>query len=193
MARTKAYDREVVLEVVTRAFLEKGYESTSMADLMAVTGLNKKSLYNEFGNKEALFLQVLDAFVSKERQVLSPILTTEPLGFNNIRRAFDYLFTTFSETGCLLALSLNEASCISEQALRFINASLLSIEEGFKVNLSHALSNEMDAQAYARNLLALMQGYTSLTRSPALREPNLASLNFLLDQIEYQVNLAKEN
>ena len=52
MSRPREYDRDEVLEKTTNLFWEKGFEATSINEVVARTGLNKHSLYNEFGEKE---------------------------------------------------------------------------------------------------------------------------------------------
>jgi TetR/AcrR family transcriptional repressor of nem operon len=43
-------------------FWQKGFQGTSLDDITAATGLNKPSLYAAFGDKNALFLKVLDRY-----------------------------------------------------------------------------------------------------------------------------------
>jgi TetR/AcrR family transcriptional regulator, transcriptional repressor for nem operon len=75
MARLREFDTEEVMEAVINAFWQRGYEATSLADLMAVTGLQKGSIYKAFGDKRSLFLKALqsylDRFYSLIREVLS--------------------------------------------------------------------------------------------------------------------------
>lgn len=188
MARSKSYQREDILEKITAAFIAKGYEATSMSELMTVTGLNKKSLYNEFGNKEALFLTVLTDFVKQESKKSRPILTQQPYGLKNIRTFFDSLFEGFGESGCLLTISLNEAQLLSPSALKSLNSTLKHLEEGFYLNLIN-LDNlqEQEAKMFARNILALMQGYSSLNRSSAFRNENQESIVQLLLWLEQKI------
>jgi len=184
MARTKQYVREDVVQRACSLFLAKGYDSTSLAELMAVTGLNKRSLYNEFGNKEALFMVVLKHYIRSEAKVIGPLLSQQPLGVDNIKEYFEHLFKRVSTTGCLLTLSINEQASLSDDAVKQVNNTLRSIEEGFVRNLS-ALRHYTKPQIvmHARNLLALMQGFNTLTRSPALREANLPSLLLYLESL----------
>jgi TetR/AcrR family transcriptional repressor of nem operon len=42
-----------------RLFWEKGYETSSMEDLVQVMEINRFSIYNTFGDKKALFLMTL--------------------------------------------------------------------------------------------------------------------------------------
>jgi TetR/AcrR family transcriptional regulator, transcriptional repressor for nem operon len=70
MARLREFDIDEVMEAVTNAF----WEATSLADLMAATGLQKGSIYKAFGDKRSLFLQALQAYLDRlftlTRQVL---------------------------------------------------------------------------------------------------------------------------
>ena len=43
-------------------FWKKGFQGTSLDDITAATGLAKPSLYAAFGDKNALFLKVLDRY-----------------------------------------------------------------------------------------------------------------------------------
>ncbi|MCU0570937.1 MAG: TetR/AcrR family transcriptional regulator [Oculatellaceae cyanobacterium Prado106] len=65
MARLREFDTEEVLEAVINAFWERGYEATSLADLMEVTGLQKGSIYKAFGDKRSLFIQALQAYLDR--------------------------------------------------------------------------------------------------------------------------------
>ncbi len=59
MPRTEVFDRDIVLGKVRDLFWDKGYNATSMNDLVETTGLNRSSLYNSFGNKMTLYKTVL--------------------------------------------------------------------------------------------------------------------------------------
>ncbi|MEM1126930.1 MAG: TetR/AcrR family transcriptional regulator [Bacteroidota bacterium] len=63
MARPREFDIDQALEAATEAFWSRGYEATSMADLMQAMGLHKGSIYQAFGGKHALFMQALDRYL----------------------------------------------------------------------------------------------------------------------------------
>jgi TetR/AcrR family transcriptional repressor of nem operon len=63
MARPRGFDEAEVLEAAQDCFWRAGYAATSIRDLAAATGLNPPSLYNAFGDKEALFLRCLDRYL----------------------------------------------------------------------------------------------------------------------------------
>jgi len=62
MARPREFDEDEVLQAALRLFWEKGYEGTSLSDLMEAMGLTKSSLYKAFGSKETLFWRVVELY-----------------------------------------------------------------------------------------------------------------------------------
>ena len=60
--RSREFDTEKVLDQAMNLFWEKGYENTSLKELMEVTGLHKGSLYAAFGSKEKLFIRSLERY-----------------------------------------------------------------------------------------------------------------------------------
>ena len=62
MGRNKEFDETVVLRKAMELFLEQGYEKTSMNDLVEHMGIHRRSLYDTFGDKHALFMRTLDVF-----------------------------------------------------------------------------------------------------------------------------------
>jgi TetR/AcrR family transcriptional regulator, copper-responsive repressor len=61
--RPRAFDQQAALDRAMMLFWRQGYEPTSVSDLSRAMGLNPPSIYAAFGNKERLFLRVLDRYV----------------------------------------------------------------------------------------------------------------------------------
>lgn len=64
--------RDIILEAATAAFRDEGYESTSMDRIAELAGASKRTVYNHFGSKEALFQAVVERLfehVSSLKQV----------------------------------------------------------------------------------------------------------------------------
>lgn len=57
MARNKYPEQTVklILDVSTRLFVEKGYEQTSLQDIINETKLSKGAIYHHFSSKEEIF------------------------------------------------------------------------------------------------------------------------------------------
>ncbi len=62
MARHKEFETVGVLDKAIDVFLSKGYEATSVKDLVDATGLHPGSLYNSFGSKKQMFEAALERF-----------------------------------------------------------------------------------------------------------------------------------
>jgi AcrR family transcriptional regulator len=55
MARPREFVEDDVIEKALRVFWDKGYEGTSLSDLLDATGLAKSSFYKAFESKEGLY------------------------------------------------------------------------------------------------------------------------------------------
>ena len=78
MARPKGFETEKVLEKAMHLFRQKGYEATSMQEMVLCTGLSCSSLYNTFGEKHALFLAALEFYMTRSRVLLTEVIS-QPL------------------------------------------------------------------------------------------------------------------
>jgi AcrR family transcriptional regulator len=65
MPRAKKFDEDSALEEALGVFWRKGFEGTTYADLVAAVGVERPTLYASFGNKEALFLRVLERYAAR--------------------------------------------------------------------------------------------------------------------------------
>jgi len=59
VARPKAFDRAQALQAAMQVFWVKGYEATSLEDLLAAMEIGRQSLYDTFGDKRRLYLEAL--------------------------------------------------------------------------------------------------------------------------------------
>ena len=66
MPKSILFDRDETIAKVTSLFWEKGYHATSMQDLVDVTGLNRSSIYNSFGDKYNLFIESLKHYKKEQ-------------------------------------------------------------------------------------------------------------------------------
>jgi TetR/AcrR family transcriptional repressor of nem operon len=78
MPRPRGYARGAVLAAAKDVFWENGYEGTVLTELEGRTGLNRSSLYLEFGSKQELFSAVLDLYYEEVVDPLLSALEAEP-------------------------------------------------------------------------------------------------------------------
>ena len=74
MSRNKTFDIDKAIENAMEVFWEKGYEGTSMQDLVDVLGLSRSSIYETFGSKKDLYLVALDKYEDQADDSLGSIL-----------------------------------------------------------------------------------------------------------------------
>jgi len=76
MARNKHPEETVnlILEVAFRLFMEKGYEHTSIQDIIDhLGGLSKGAIYHHFKSKEDILIAVTDRMTAESNQMLAVI------------------------------------------------------------------------------------------------------------------------
>jgi TetR/AcrR family transcriptional repressor of nem operon len=66
MARQKEFDPDTALARAVDVFWRKGYEATSMQDLVHGMGVHKRSMYDTFGDKRSLFLRAMARYADSE-------------------------------------------------------------------------------------------------------------------------------
>ena len=155
MGRPKNFERTTVIRQALEAFWANGYAATSLRDLTEVTGLNKKSLYNEFGSKEKLFNITLD-YYNQKRGPLVSLLNRDPLGRQNIIDFFYQLVEETDKKGCLLCLSINERDLLEKKAYRGVKDDFDGLKSLFELNLKHS-GREQKKSASSLSLLLCSQ------------------------------------
>lgn len=131
MARTPEFDREQVLDAALQTFWRKGYEATTLPDLLEATGLARQSLYNTFGDKRALFLASLRRYVDVGLGRLSEALEGGSVRAA-IRAAFeDVLHCPNPDQGCFLVNTAAELLPRDAEVGRLIASTLARQERAF--------------------------------------------------------------
>ena len=174
MPRRKEYDPSVVVEKAMNVFWEKGYEATSVQDLVDATGINRFSLYQAFDNKHGLFLRALEHYF---RQVLPQILhLSEDArgGLATIRRYFEALETTImsplGQRGCFGQNTGIELAHRDEAALEPLNSMYADLCGNFERALNHSMDRgDIDAGTavpeVARFLVTVAQGMILMAKT----------------------------
>jgi AcrR family transcriptional regulator len=70
MVGVRQFDEQAVLAQALELFRQKGLRATSMLDLAKVTGVQRNSLYNAYGDKEALFLMAFESYAERLLQAV---------------------------------------------------------------------------------------------------------------------------
>lgn len=68
MARQKEFDPETALQRAIHVFWQKGYDGTSIQDLVNEMGVHKRSMYDTYGDKRSLFLLAVARYADLEEE-----------------------------------------------------------------------------------------------------------------------------
>ena len=91
MARNKYPEETIqkILDTAERLFIEKGYDHTSLQDIIESTGLSKGGIYHHFASKEDIFYYVCNRIGQRNGEVLSQVRDDPALsGLDKLRTIF---------------------------------------------------------------------------------------------------------
>ena len=106
--RPKCFNRDEALNAALRVFYENGYEATSVAILGDAMNMKPPSLYNAFGDKEKLFLEVLDHYHKPYQDSVAQIFAEAkdtPEAIRQLMEKSKNLHANTNAMGCLVVNS----------------------------------------------------------------------------------------
>ncbi|CAM4295787.1 helix-turn-helix domain-containing protein [Paenibacillus phoenicis] len=117
-------------------FWEKGFERTSIQDLVDRTGVHRGSLYDTFGDKNQLFLNCLDRFQEVTKDQAFRILEEDGEPKELLQLYFDSLIDVAlnNETGrrgCFIANTAMELGAVDSEISTRIEAFTSDMEMAF--------------------------------------------------------------
>ena len=176
MARTKEFDPDAALRAALELFWARGYEATSLADLVEHMGVARASIYATFGDKRALYLKALDLY----GEVTDPGLLARLSAPGPALPAVRDLVKSYAEEaagengrrGCFVVNTAVELAPHDPLAARRVQANWDFLETALTSALMRAqaqgeLAGESDPRALARLLLVVMQGLRVMGKAGA--------------------------
>ncbi len=161
MARPKEFDDNDKLLIARNLFWEKGYNNTSLNDLIDKLKINKSSFYNTFGSKHELFLNCLNNYLQEKEIEYHNILNSEADPILAIENALEYVLNavTLETKTCLSVNSTFELARIDEQVNALLKEHTLTRIKMFESLLIQAKKNrqinmDQDPKALAHYIVA---------------------------------------
>ncbi len=167
MARPKEFQRDNVLDKAMQVFWSKGFECTSMQDLVNAMGINRGSLYDTFGDKQSLHVAVLERFYETELQPMFASLD----GPGPVKPAIRTLFSEIADQsvngedlkGCMISNTAAELCPDDGPVGEIAAAGLKRAEDKLHEALSRArdqgeISADSDPLKLARTILCALNG-----------------------------------
>jgi TetR/AcrR family transcriptional repressor of nem operon len=152
MGRGKQYEREDLLDRAIELFRRQGFNGTSTAELVAELGVNRKSMYAEFGSKQELFEAALERYSREHLSVVLAPIEAPDASLEAIRKAFTGYASAsegwFRGRGCLLCNTAVERGPLDPASGRYVAAYLERLTRAFRRALDNAQrSGEIDEHA----------------------------------------------
>ncbi|MEU8934444.1 helix-turn-helix domain-containing protein [Streptomyces sp. NPDC048409] len=168
MARTKEFDPDAALRSALELFWRRGYEATSMADLVEHLGIGRASLYATFGSKHDLYLKALERYQEDRLPPLLRDLCRPGPALPAVRALIrQYAAESAADDlrlrGCLVTNTAAELAPHDPAAARSVERDWDRVETGLHMALARAVAQDelpadRDPLALARTLLVLLQG-----------------------------------
>ncbi len=167
MPKVETFDRKQVLQNATEVFHKNGYNGTSMQDLVDATSLNRSSIYNSFGSKLGMFMEVLTHYRSCGKDNMKKELIHTHNASDSIKAIFNmYVEDILNDTnkkGCLLVNCKSEMTnqepmikSFMEQSQDQTTAMLEDIV--YKGQMEKIFNQDQTAAQYALYLYSAIQG-----------------------------------
>lgn len=158
-------------------FWSKGYEATTMQDLLAAMGLSKSSLYQGFGGKKELFILCINRYRNNMSEVLAGLLGKTKSG----RLFIEKLLLNFAiearqpehlKRGCLLMNTASEFAQKDSQVAEHVTAGFTRLREALQAAVLRGqqegdISPVHDAGVLSDYLICSIGGITTVVKGGA--------------------------
>jgi TetR/AcrR family transcriptional repressor of nem operon len=178
--RQRQFDPDTFLETAMLVFWERGYEGTSIRDIVERTGVNQFGIYRLYADKHELFLAVLDRYRDKIVESVFGIVEHPEASMGAIRLYFEILVkyhsTIMRAMGCLMANTMAESAESDADIRQRTQRHVARQRAGFSRALSNAcrngeLSADINIPVMADFLVISVQGLAVYSRIYPDREP----------------------
>jgi len=186
--RPLEYDPEETLEVAMNMFWEKGYDSTTLGDLLEATKISRSSFYHAYGNKFQLFEQCFGLFCDRQIAYIEDCLLQSLTG-----RAFieNFLYDLVRSAravdephlGCFVTNTANEFSGRDPYVAQLVSLATLRFNRVFQAAVRRGQSEGVIAKKKSPEALA----YYLMSSIAGIR--TMISANVSPDQIDEIVEI----
>ena len=174
----KSFDEDHAIQNAMQVFWAKGYEAASISDLTDALQVNRSSLYNAFGGKEALFLKSLQRYEEDRKALLAELeaLDQPVLAIHRfIDTVVDSSASDEQKKGCFLFNTVQEIGVHGDQVTAVVNAGVFEVERFLQRCLEVAqvrqqIEASIQPEVTAKLLLAAIIAIRSLGRGVYKRE-----------------------
>ena len=186
------FDPDWALNAATTAFWSKGYEATSMRDLLGATHLSKSSLYQAFGGKPELFRRCLVRYGDDMVRQLHERLRTANSSLDFLRETLMQIAgegaSTATPRGCLIMNTAAEfgqrdpafAECVDQGIARIRAVFQLALSRGQKAG---EIRREPSAATLADYVISSIAGIRTMVKAGSRPKALHAIVDIVLESL----------
>lgn len=176
MARTKDFDQQEVLGKAVCLFWHKGYNGTSMQELVDNLGISRSSLYDTFGDKRTLYLKALEFYQNLSTGKICKMVSESKSAKEAVKNLLELATNDISHEqqakGCFMVDAeielaphdheVKDIICKNEKVLEdaFFNVIQQGIDQG-------EIPKDKDARALTRFIVNVIKGIRVSAKSTA--------------------------
>ncbi len=192
MPKKVTFYKEDILDLLIPLFIEKGFNGTSMQDIVNVTNLNRSSIYNTFGDKQELFMTVLETYAGRQLKLKDSILNIHSNVKSALKKFFEGLFLHEQFNDSLNGCLLTNCSLEIGQSDKNIQSLLLNSKEiminNFKEILElgiqqGSIAESVNTEENALFLYSNLQGLRVLNGTTPDKKATQSIINSLFENI----------
>jgi TetR/AcrR family transcriptional repressor of nem operon len=167
MARTKDFNEEEVLEKALAIFWEKGYNGTSMQELVDGLGISRSSMYDTYTDKYTLFIKSLERYRRKTASEMMQLIDQGSSPKAVIKRMFQSVVneSLFDKVprGCFMVNTCVENAPHDKAVAKIVQENLQDAEEAFYLAIKKGqetgeIASRNEARALARFIVNNING-----------------------------------
>jgi TetR/AcrR family transcriptional repressor of nem operon len=193
MGRKKTYDRDVLIDKSVEMFRDHGFAGTSTQMLVDGLGVNRYSLYAEFGDKQSLFDAALERYDQEVIERSFGPLEAPGAGISEIRSLLEF-YALASDSpawgrGCLLCNTAVEFGPGDPSGAGFVERYFARLSSAFLAALGNAhtdgtLADSVDIHQESEFLTASVLGLFVMLRAEAPGEAIRGAVGAAITHLE---------
>ena len=166
--------RRRLLDAMAQAVADRGYTSTTVANVIEDAGVSRKAFYAHFANREECFLAACDIAIEAEVEKISRASLSSPELELKAEQAIAILFDQVRANPPLIRLALVEIRALGEQGLVRRERRLQAHEQLLRRSLGFSARRKMEPSPLLRALVGgineILYDVASRHRWPHRRE-----------------------
>ncbi|WP_375776634.1 TetR/AcrR family transcriptional regulator [Bradyrhizobium sp. ma5] len=170
MVGVRQFDEDAVIATALDVFWRKGLHDATMQDLAEATGVQRGSLYNAYGDKEAMFLRAFDRYTGQFLEAAGDALAQGDTAAG-LRHFFDMIIVNMTDgspaRGCLTTRTALDAAISSADVRQRVQDVLTRLEQLIDKALGTAPGKRSaaDANRLARVIVTYTRGLSVMERA----------------------------